>query len=134
MSSTSSPRRNRRLGPWIHFPVMILELESAAEHVTTYALEHDLHILPVAPTSDGPTVEVEPEDLDLAGFLAAAAKFCGGLLYVRHHRISSSLLIPDEFRKHAAKIGELEVAFVFQGVLHFWAQTTAWYDAWLEKK
>src|SRR5258708_4526951 len=59
-------------------------LSGLADVVTTFATQHSLTVIPAVPARDcGPDVIIEPDVLDLPGFLELAGKLCNGVLYVK---------------------------------------------------
>ncbi|SCL36300.1 hypothetical protein GA0070624_5515 [Micromonospora rhizosphaerae] len=103
--------------------------------VTDFADQHTMVVVPAVPTHDlGPEVQLEPDVLDLPGFLNVAHQLGARALYVQTETFNPD---PDEVTdpparllKHRGKPCTIEVAFVASGVVHFWEHTASWYTEW----
>lgn len=111
------------------------DLTSLRSTATAFADEHAMTVVPAVPAHDiGPEVCLEPDVLDLPGFLTVAQQLGARALYLQSETFAPD---PDEVSdppgrllKHRGKPCHIEVAFVADGVVHFWEHTAPWYTEW----
>jgi hypothetical protein len=117
------------------------DLGKLAASVTQFAADHNMTIVPAVPGPDsGRSVVIEPEDLDLPGFLELALKLGDGAFYLRPEPFSpddgqpGDMPAPMAHRK--GQVCELRLAFASagHGLLHFWEETAPWYLEWLDSQ
>jgi hypothetical protein len=94
-------------------------------------------LIPAAPDPDyGSSVHLDPEVLDLDGFLALAGKLGVAVLYLEATPFTGespeleSDELPDHLARRKGQIGVATVAFPANGLVHFWVQRTPWYREW----
>lgn len=111
------------------------DLTSLRSTATAFADEHAMTVVPAVPASGiGLEVFLEPDVLDLPGFLSLAHQLGARALYLQSETFDPD---PDEVNdppgrllEHRGKPCRIEVAFVAGGVVHFWEQTASWYTEW----
>lgn len=114
------------------------DLRKSAASIIEFADTTAITIIPVLPSDDcGPEVRLGPAAMDLPAFLALAQKLGGGVLYVRATPFDPAATddepveeLPSHLTKREGEVGYLGVAFAVNGLIHFWEQTTAWYQEW----
>ena len=86
----------------------------------------------------GPEVQLGAA-VDVPGFLALADRLGGGVMYLRavpfdpgHDAAEGAESQIAELASHAGKLGQVSLAFVANGVVHFWERSTSWYGEWEE--
>jgi hypothetical protein len=107
--------------------------------VSSFAAEGDMVVFPAVPNGYGCDVRVGPDCMDLADFLALAAKIAGGIVYVQEHPFQPDLDLdgpldtaPEHLLARRGQVAQVSVAFCVNGLPHFWEQRTAWYIEWQE--
>ncbi len=112
-------------------------LAELSDVVTEFADDAGVTIVPVTPERDyGPQVIIEPKKLDLPGFLALAKQLGVGVLYLQADPLDPDGVGEDRDDRPAhliqrrGQVGLVIVAFVVNGVVHFWEQRTAWFEEW----
>lgn len=115
-----------------------IDLGQLAASVTEFAAAHNMTLVPAIPgAGSGQVVVVEPEDLDLPGFLELARKLGDGAFYLSLEPFSAdddqSGDMPAQMARRKGQICELRLAFASagHGLLHFWGETAPWYLEWL---
>jgi hypothetical protein len=111
------------------------DLTSLRSTATAFADQHTMTMVPAVPAHDiGPEVCLEPDVLDLSGFLDLAHQLGARALYLQTETFRPD---PDEVSdpparllKHRGRPCRIEVAFAAGGVVHFWEHTAAWYTEW----
>ncbi|MEQ4306195.1 hypothetical protein ABNF97_33240 [Plantactinospora sp. B6F1] len=83
----------------------------------------------------GSEVCIQPDTLDLPGFLSLAEKLGGGVVYLKAEPFEPKHddaieNPPEHLLKHRGKVGRVTVAFAVNGLVHFWEQEAPWYDEW----
>lgn len=76
--------------------------------------------------------------MDVPGFLALADRLGGGVMYLRaapfdpgqDEAAEPGSQITVELASHAGTLGQVSLAFVANGVVHFWERSTPWYQEW----
>ncbi|PPA60411.1 hypothetical protein [Micromonospora chalcea] len=111
------------------------DLTSLRSTATAFADEHAMTVVPAVPARDiGPEVCLEPDVLDLPGFLTVAHQLSARALYLQSETFqpdSDEVSDPPaRLLKHRGKPCRIEVAFVAGGVVHLWEHTAAWYTEW----
>ncbi|TMR06863.1 hypothetical protein ETD83_03010 [Actinomadura soli] len=131
------------------------ELTPLAERIARLATERGLTLIPATPTSHGPTVHLEPDDLSVATFLDLAVTADQRLVYLASDRfdadkfaeldaVAADTEADDDTRRQASALRakaaqyagrpiSLEAAFVLQGVEHRWCVQARWFDAFEEE-
>src|SRR4051812_25839556 len=111
-------------------------LSGLADVVTAFATQHSLTVVPAVPARDcGPDVIIEPDVLDLPGFLELAGKLCNGVLYVKARPFDPGVVgeredVSDRLLGFRGQVGEVVVAFTANGLVHVWERRTEWIDEW----
>ena len=111
------------------------DLTSLRSSATSFADEYSMTVVPAVPAHDiGPEVCLEPDVLDLPGFLNLAHQLGARALYLWTGSFDPD---PDEVSDPPARLLErrgqpcrIEVAFAADGVVHFWEHTAPWYTEW----
>ncbi|MFF5230307.1 hypothetical protein [Dactylosporangium sp. NPDC000521] len=104
--------------------------------VSTFAAQHALIVVPAVPARDvGPDVIIEPDVLDLPGFLELAGKLCNGVLYLSARPFEPDIAdrredFPERLLEFRGQVGEIVVAFAANGLVHLWERRTEWIDEW----
>ncbi|MFI0409076.1 hypothetical protein [Actinomadura sp. 3N508] len=126
-----------------------------AERIAKLAIERGLRLIPATPTTSGPTVHLEPEDLPVDAFLDLVVAADQHLVYLESEpfdpeefseldAVAADMEADDDTRRQAsallAKAAQytgrpirLEAAFVLQGVVHRWRVQAPWFDAFEEE-
>lgn len=114
------------------------DLGRLAASITEFAAAHSMTVVPAIPgAGSGRVVVIEPEDLDLPGFLELARKLGDGAFYLRTELFSADDDQPGgvsaQIARRKGQICELRLAFASagHGLLHFWEETAPWYLEWL---
>ena len=122
---------------------MANDLGSMAAAVTEFAEGHGMTIVPAIPGRDSSRiVSLDPNVLDLHGFLELARKLGDGALYLRTETfgLDPETGDPEEVPAHLAssegQTCELSLAFASadHGLLHFWEQAEPWYQEFLDSQ
>lgn len=112
------------------------DVSSLLSAVTAFAEQHAITVVPAVPVQGqgGPEVILEPEDIDLPGFLALAQRMGAQALYLDSDVFEADLDLTADPPQHLlARRGQMyyiEVAFVAGGVVHYWEHTAPWYREW----
>lgn len=127
---------------------MKTDLGSLSAEITERASELGLVIMSarVTPATEGPDVDLGPEDIAASDFMDIAHAVGVRLFYIvaevfDHHGFAATLPEGDEegqsakrrrllrdARRHEGEIFEIELAFAHQGVLHRWGVAADWHD------
>lgn len=122
---------------------MVNEIAELGAAVSEFAARHGMTVVPAVPGEDSArAVCLSPRVVDLPGFLELARKLGDGALYLRTETfgLDPETGQPEDVPAHLAgytgQAGELRVAFASagHGLLHFWEQTAAWYQEWLDSE
>jgi hypothetical protein len=114
-----------------------------AAAVTEFAGGHDMTIVPAIPGRDsGRTVSLNPDVVDLHGFLELARKLGDGALYLRTETFGldpetgKPEEVPASLAHREGQVCELSIAFASagHGLLHFWEQAEPWYQEFLDSQ
>ncbi|SEH03953.1 hypothetical protein SAMN05444920_14923 [Nonomuraea solani] len=115
------------------------DLSKPAATVRKFAEQAAMTLVPAIPDTDlGHEVRLGPDTLDLATFLDTARQHGGGLLYLQaspfapaddENRVADA---PAHLAKHTGQIGQMDVAFAANGIVHVWQDRTPWYAEWRE--
>jgi hypothetical protein len=108
--------------------------------VSGHAGDGDWLIVPGVPEQGyGPEVQLGAA-VDVPGFLALADRLGGGVIYLRAVPFDPRQDAAEEpgshiaeLASHAGKLGQVSLAFVANGVVHFWERSTPWYEEWEEQ-
>jgi len=126
------------VGPGGYFST-VDDLAQLAAVVTDFAAANNLTIVPAVPEHDcGPEVCLGPDVLDLPGFLALAGKLGRGVLYLRAVPFDPGSGDgppedpPEHLTKRTGQTSQVSVAFVVNGLVHFWEHQAPWYQEWQE--
>ncbi|WP_018347514.1 hypothetical protein [Longispora albida] len=114
----------------------MINLADLAASVVDFAASNTLTIIPAVPEKGrGPEVLLTPGNQALPQFLELVLAWGGGAVYLQ-----TVMFDPDEegdageefarLRKKAGQIGEINVAFVSGGLVHFWTQVEPWLAEW----
>ena len=110
-------------------------LTDLASTATDFAEANGMAVVPAIPEHDyGPEVRLTPEKLGLDGFLVLAAKLGGGILYIGSETFApddddtDAAELEDIRASHSGEIGLVAIAFVANGIVHFWEHRAPWFD------
>ncbi|TDD34222.1 hypothetical protein E1287_17155 [Actinomadura sp. KC06] len=131
------------------------ELASLAGRIARLATERGLTLIPATPTTNGPTVHLEPDDLSVEAFLDLAVTAEQHLVYLASDRFDAdefaeldamaadaeadgdtcgqALALRAKAAQYAGRPISLVAAFVLQGVVHRWCVQAGWFDAFEEE-
>ncbi|TDD00572.1 hypothetical protein E1292_28370 [Nonomuraea deserti] len=108
-----------------------------AKLAADYAAQNSLVLVPAIPeTGIGPEVYLDPDTLELPAFLSLARKIGGCILYLRSEPFDPYAdeddihELPTHLAQHVGQVGQVSVAFMANGLVHFWQQSAAWYLDW----
>jgi hypothetical protein len=129
--------------PAANVPGMANDFGSMAAAVTEFADGHDMTVVPAIPGRDsGRTVSLDPDVVDLHGFLELARKLGDGALYLRAETFGldpetgKPEEVPASLAHRQGQMCELSVAFASagHGLLHFWEEAEPWYQEFLDSQ
>src|ERR1700722_5229059 len=129
--------------PAANVPGMANDFGSMAAAVPEFADGHDMTVVPAIPGRDsGRTVSLDPDVVDLHGFLELARKLGDGALYLRAETFGldpetgKPEEVPASLAHRQGQMCELSVAFASagHGLLHFWGQAEPWYQEFLDSQ
>jgi hypothetical protein len=129
--------------PTASVPGMANDIGSMAAAVTDFAEGHDMTVVPAIPGRDsGRTVSLDPDVVDLHGFLELARKLGDGALYLRTETFGldpetgKPEEVPASLAHREGQVCELSAAFASagHGLLHFWEQAEPWYQEFLDSQ
>jgi hypothetical protein len=108
-----------------------------AKSVADYAAQNSLVLVPAIPEAGiGPEVYLNPDTLELPAFLSLARKIGGCVLYLRSELFDPyadedhTHELPAHLVRHVGQVGQVSVAFMANGLVHFWQQSATWYLDW----
>ncbi|GII59401.1 hypothetical protein Pth03_77900 [Planotetraspora thailandica] len=109
------------------------DLAKLAASVTEFASASSMTLVPAVPEGGcGGEVFLGPGKVDLPGFLAMAHKLGGNALYMEAAPFDpADVEDPSaDLAERKGQVGQIEVAFAANGIVHFWQQRAAWYAEW----